>query len=86
MLFTAGMGIGLVYFGVARSRYKPLYEPACGAGRYALKGPLQQAMNYTFFHWLLHPWAIYIVFALSLAYFSFPPGIAAQARLRLLPL
>lgn len=68
MMFTAGMGIGLVYYGVS----EPLMHfksPPVGVGM--TPQAAQSAMNYTFFHWGLHPWAIYIVLGLSLGYFSF---------------
>ncbi|TMW73033.1 glycine betaine uptake BCCT transporter [Alteribacter natronophilus] len=69
-LFTAGMGIGLVFWGAA----EPLYHlfdpnPAESAADDAAAAGL--ALRYSFFHWGIHPWAIYSVVALSLAYFKF---------------
>ncbi|WP_255301206.1 BCCT family transporter [Bacillus sp. Marseille-P3800] len=67
-LFTAGMGVGLVFFGVT----EPLthfYSPPNAEG-----GTIQaaeQSMMYTLFHWGFHPWATYAVVALTLAYFKF---------------
>ncbi|MFW5861921.1 MAG: glycine betaine uptake BCCT transporter [Spirochaetota bacterium] len=69
MLFAAGMGIGLIFFGVAEpfSHYMnpPAYiQQASGeAARFS--------MQYSFFHWGLHPWAIYIIMSLAIAYFCF---------------
>ncbi|WP_127129174.1 BCCT family transporter [Georgenia sp. SYP-B2076] len=66
MLFAAGMGIGLVFWGVA----EPLNHFASPPPR-AVGGPetlAQGAMTYTFLHWGLHAWAIYIVVGLSMAY------------------
>ena len=83
MLFTAGMGIGLVYFGVAEP-VGDFTNPPVGKG--GTEGAATQAMNYTFFHWLLHPWAIYIVFALSLAYFSFRKGLPLRPASAFYPL
>ena len=83
MLFTAGMGIGLVYFGVA----EPILHfnsPPMGEG--GTDAAAQEAMNLTFFHWLLHPWAIYIVFGLSLAYFSFRRGLPLKPAAAFYPL
>lgn len=69
MLFAAGMGIGLVFWGVAEpiSHYAspppgvtPLTPEAANA-----------AMRYSFFHWGLHPWAIYTFVALAIAFFQF---------------
>lgn len=68
MLFTAGMGIGLVYFGVAEPM-SHFTSPPVGQG--GTDAAAREAMNLTFFHWGLHPWAVYIVLGLSLAYFSF---------------
>ncbi len=68
MLFTAGMGIGLVFYGVA----EPIFhftDPPVGEG--GTQEAATTAMNLTFFHWGVHPWAIYIVLGLSLGYFSF---------------
>ncbi|WP_148714522.1 glycine betaine uptake BCCT transporter [Chitinolyticbacter meiyuanensis] len=68
MLFSAGMGIGLVFWGAAEplAHYAapPLAEPQTAAAA-------RDAMRFTFFHWGLHPWAIYGVMALAIAYFGF---------------
>jgi choline/glycine/proline betaine transport protein len=72
MLFTAGMGIGLVYFGVAEPVLH-FTSPPIGEG--GTEQAAREAMNLTYFHWLLHPWAIYIVFGLAAAYFSFRRGL-----------
>ncbi|MGI8540794.1 MAG: BCCT family transporter [Rubrobacteraceae bacterium] len=72
MLFTAGMGIGLVFYGVA----EPIVHftgPPVGEG--GTEAAADAAMNYTFYHWLLHPWAVYIVFGLALAYAGFRRGL-----------
>ncbi|TMV60652.1 BCCT family transporter, partial [Thioclava sp. BHET1] len=68
MLFTAGMGIGLVYYGVAEP-IDHFAKPPTGSGDTAAAA--MQAMNLTYFHWALHPWAIYIVMGLSVGYFCF---------------
>lgn len=66
MLFAAGMGIGLVYWGVAEP-LRHLAEPKPGFdGSDADAG--QQAMIQTFLHWGIHPWAIYVVIGLAIAY------------------
>ena len=68
MLFAAGMGIGLMYFGVAEPilHYAvPLHSSATPAIQE------QEAMMNTLFHWGIHAWAIYGIIALSLAYFGF---------------
>ncbi|WP_047154897.1 glycine betaine uptake BCCT transporter [Aneurinibacillus tyrosinisolvens] len=71
MLFSAGMGIGLVFWGVAEplSHY---ITPPIGKGNNPEAARL--AMRYSFFHWGLHPWAVYTIVSLSLAYFNFRKG------------
>ena len=68
MLFSAGMGIGLVFWGVAEpvSHY---FVPAVGEGE--TTEAAANALQFTFFHWGLHPWGIYALIALALAYFKF---------------
>jgi glycine betaine transporter len=72
MLFSAGMGIGLVFWGVAEplSHYVDPPEGAIGSTPQAAR----LSMRYSFFHWGLHPWAIYSVISLALAYFKFRKG------------
>ncbi|GAJ99701.1 LOW QUALITY PROTEIN: glycine betaine transporter OpuD [Geomicrobium sp. JCM 19055] len=78
-LFTAGMGIGLVFWGAA----EPLnhyYNPATVEGETSRAAA--EALQYSFFHWGFHPWAIYSVVALALAYFGFrhnAPGVVSAA-------
>lgn len=72
MLFSAGMGIGLVFWGVAEPIYHYL-DPPMGLISESPEAALV-AMRYVFFHWGLHPWAIYTVMGLSLAYFNFRKG------------
>ncbi|MCL7746305.1 glycine betaine uptake BCCT transporter [Halalkalibacter alkaliphilus] len=67
-LFTAGMGIGLVFWGVAEPLYHFFEPPTAEPGSTQAAG---EAMRYAFFHWGLHPWAIYSIVALALAYFRF---------------
>ena len=73
MLFAAGMGIGLIFWGVAEPLSHLAAPPADiepGSGEAAAF-----AMRRSFFHWGLHPWAVYIVMSLSVAYFSFRRGM-----------
>jgi len=83
MLFAAGMGIGLMFFGVAEPVMHFL-EPPTGEGGTAEAA--RQAMGITFFHWGLHAWAIYAIVALILAYFSFRHGLPLTLRSALYPL
>lgn len=84
MLFSAGVGIGLVFYGTA--------EPI---SHYALQSPtgetgtteaVRDAMQYTFFHWGIHAWAVYGLVGLSLAYFMFRRGSAGLISVTLRPL
>src|ERR671911_1975706 len=73
MMFSAGMGIGLMFFGVA----EPLYHfgaPPHGLAKANTEGAAETAMQYSYFHWAFHPWAIYAIMALSIAYFTFRKG------------
>jgi glycine betaine transporter len=72
MLFAAGMGIGLVFWGVAEpiSHYGTA-PPGIAAGT---PEAANAAMRYVFFHWGLHPWAVYSVVALAIAFFQYRRG------------
>lgn len=78
MLFTAGMGTGLVFYAVSGPVAHCLASPA-GASRTA--DAAENAMSHTFFHWGLHPWVICIVLVLSLGYFAFHRGLPCVLRL-----
>lgn len=69
MLFSAGMGIGLVFYGAA----EPLSHFAISAPEAKLysEDALKDAFQYSFFHYGIHAWSIYAIVALSLAYFQF---------------
>jgi len=83
MLFSAGMGIGLVFFGVAEPMYHYLAPPTMEGESVAAA---KEAMKLTFFHWGFHAWAIYIVVGLSLAYFSFRHNLPLSIRSAFYPL
>ncbi len=68
MLFSAGMGIGLVFWSIAEPI---LYFQNPPRGEGGTAEAAETAMLFTFFHWGMHAWAIYVVVALTLAYFSF---------------
>lgn len=100
MLFAAGMGIGLMYFGVS----EPLSHFSSSLGGTSLEAGLRTdwaplggaagdaveaqrlGMAATIFHWGLHPWAIYAVLALGLALFSFNKGLPLTIRSIFYPL
>ncbi|WP_040206752.1 glycine betaine uptake BCCT transporter [Neobacillus jeddahensis] len=83
MLFSAGMGIGLVFWGVAEpiSHY---IDPPYGEARTPEAARL--AIRYSFFHWGLHPWAIYTIISLSLAYFQYRKGLTGLISSTFYPL
>jgi choline/glycine/proline betaine transport protein len=83
MLFSAGMGIGLLFFGVAEP-IQHYAKPPVGEG--STVESARQAMILTFFHWGVHAWAIYIVVGLALAYFAFRRGLPLTLRSGLFPL
>jgi choline/glycine/proline betaine transport protein len=83
MLFSAGMGIGLVFFGVAEP-VTHFTKPPVGEG--GTVEAAREAMRLAFFHWGIHAWAIYAVVGLSLAYFSFRHGLPLTIRSALYPL
>ncbi len=75
MLFAAGMGIGLVFWGVA----EPVSHYGAPPPGFAPHTPeaANAAMRYSFFHWGLHPWAVYSIVALAIAFFQFRKGGSA---------
>ena len=83
MLFSAGMGIGLLFFGVAEP-ITHFNSPPVGEGNTVEAA--QNAMLFTYFHWGLQAWTTYIVVGLSLAYFSFRHGLPLTMRSALYPI
>ncbi|NVK25489.1 MAG: BCCT family transporter [Gammaproteobacteria bacterium] len=83
MLFAAGMGIGLMFFGVAEPVMHYLAPPKADVGTLAA---VKEAMSMTFFHWGVHAWAIYTVVALILAYFCYRQNLPLTLRSALYPL
>ncbi|MBC9178496.1 BCCT family transporter [Pseudoroseomonas ludipueritiae] len=83
MLFAAGMGIGLVFFGVAEP-IKHFTTPPVGDP--ATVEAARTAMQISYFHWGLHAWAVYAVIGLSLAYFSYRHGLPLTMRSALYPI
>ncbi|HGN1343057.1 TPA: BCCT family transporter [Pseudomonas aeruginosa] len=83
MLFSAGMGIGLMFFGVAEPVMHYLAPPV---GDPQTVQAAREAMEITFFHWGLHAWAIYAIVALILAFFSYRHGLPLTLRSALYPI
>ena len=83
MLFTAGMGIGLMFFGVAEPVMHYVSPPS---GDPESVASAQQALRITFFHWGLHAWAIYALVGLALAYFAYRHNLPLKTRSALYPI
>ncbi len=80
MLLSAGMGIGLLFWSIAEpiSHFgspSPMFNLAAGD-----PGAAEAAMTTTFFHWGIHPWAIYAIVGLGLAFFAFNRGLPLTIR------
>ncbi len=96
MLFAAGMGIGLMFFGVLEPVYHmAISEPLGVPSPFAEDGSIipenveaakQMGLAATIYHWGLHPWAIYAVVALALALFSFNKGLPLSIRSAFYPI
>jgi BCCT family betaine/carnitine transporter len=99
MLFAAGMGIGLMFFGVLEPAYyfgTPWGDEPLGTVRpftedgALIEGNIEEARRMalaaTSYHWALHPWAIYAVVALSLALFTYNKGLPLTIRSAFYPL
>ena len=77
MLFSAGMGIGLLFFGVGEPVMHFNNPPMAEAGTAAAAS---EAMNFTFLHWGFHAWAVYALVGLSLSYFTYTRGLPLTIR------
>ena len=87
MLLSAGMGIGLMF----RSVGEPMYHyaspsPMFGGIQPEAPAAAQAAMGVTYFHWGLHPWAIYAIVGLGLAFFAYNRGLPLTIRYVFYPL
>ncbi len=87
MLFAAGMGIGLMFWSVAEptAYYTDWWGTPLNAPARTPEGA-RMAMGATMFHWGLHPWAIYAVVGLSLAFFTYNKGLPLTIRSGFFPL
>jgi glycine betaine transporter len=73
MMFATGMGIGLMFYGVAEP-LTHLNTPPMGMAEPGSEEAAHLAMEYTFFHWGFHPWSMYAVIGLAIAYFAYRKG------------
>ena len=86
MLFAAGMGIGLMFYGVAEplTHFSTSFEGSSfaplGGAEGDTAGAISLSMAATIYHWGLHPWATYAVVALALALFSYNKGLPLTMR------
>lgn len=77
MLFSAGIGIGLIFYGVAEPILHAVQPPIGVSGSAAA---MDQALPLTYHHWGILPWSIYAVVALSIAYFAYRRGLPIAFR------
>lgn len=84
MLFSGGMGIGLIFWSVAEPMFHYASNPFSELG--LSNESAQTAMRITLFHWGLHPWALFIIVALVMSYFSYRKGLPLTMRSVLYPL
>lgn len=77
MLFSAGMGIGLLFWSISEPVYHFLSPPMATQGT---PEAAKEAMKFTFLHWGFHAWAVYALVGLSLAYFAYSRGLPLTIR------
>jgi len=80
MLFSAGMGIGLMFFSVLEPVFYFQGPPGFWGAQAGTGAAASAAMAQTFFHWGFHPWAVYGLVGLGLAFFSFNRGLPLTFR------
>lgn len=85
MLFAAGIGIGIMFYAVLEPM-NHLLDPPLGLAGLEPQAQRELAMAATVFHWAIHPWAIYAVVGLSLAFFSYNKGLPLIPRSAMYPL
>ena len=85
MLFTAGMGIGLVFYSVNEPATH-FQSPEVLSAESGTTAAATQGLAYTMFHWGLHPWAIYIILGAALGYFAFRRGLPLRPASAFYPL
>ncbi len=73
MMFATGMGIGLMFWGVAEP-LTHLNAPPLGEAEPGSPEAAAESMQYAFFHWGFHPWAMYAVIGLAIGYFAYRKG------------
>ncbi|GAA2258845.1 choline transporter [Streptomyces ruber] len=86
MMFSAGMGIGLMFYGVGEPLTHYLTPPPASGAAAGTAAAARTAMEYSFFHWTLTPWAIYGIAGLALAYAGFRKGRSNRLSATFVPL
>nr|WP_240110675.1 BCCT family transporter [Streptomyces sp. MUM 203J] len=86
MMFSAGMGIGLMFYGVGEPLTHYLSPPPASGAPAESGAAARTAMEYSFFHWTLTPWAIYGIAGLALAYAGFRKGRGNRLSAAFVPL
>ena len=86
MLFSAGMGIGLVFWSVGEPMWHFIGPPSLFGVEGSSGASAQAAMAVTIFHWGFHAWAIYAIIGLALAFFCFNKGLPLTPRSAFYPL
>ncbi|MET9540964.1 BCCT family transporter [Streptomyces sp. NPDC006553] len=86
MMFSAGMGIGLMFYGVGEPLTHFLAPPPATGVPAGTGAAARTALEYSFFHWTLTPWAIYGIAGLALAYAGFRKGRGNRLSSAFVPL
>ncbi len=86
MLFSAGMGIGLLYYGVAEPLMHYASPPPIDGIEPRSLAAAKQSLKITFFHWGVSAWSIYAIVGLGLAYFAYRHNLPLTIRSALYPL
>ncbi|MEU3406100.1 BCCT family transporter [Streptomyces sp. NPDC006670] len=86
MMFSAGMGIGLMFYGVGEPLTHYLAPPPASGAAPRTGDAARAALDYSFFHWTLTPWAIYGIAGLALAYATFRKGRGNRLSSAFVPL
>ena len=86
MLFSTGLAVGLVFWSIAEPMLHYEVNPFLASGKEGSLEAARMAIQVTFFHWGLHPWAIYGLVGLSLSYISYRKGLPLTIRYSVYPL
>lgn len=88
MMFGAGMGVGILFYAIGGTMANIEGGPAVIGGAVASNSPeaIRSGLRYNFLHYGLHPWGIYAMVGLSLAYFSYTKRQPLTIRATLVPL